>query len=144
MRKGISQVITSTIILAVAIAVAGVYANWAPDFAEVLGQDVAEDTQNDMACRNVAINLEYAEYDLSGNFTEVQVTNTGTINLFEGLQAASIRNSAIQNTTDINELEVDETTIFRINSPRVPETVLISSRDCPSEEISADQIETTE
>lgn len=139
--KGLSQVITSTLILAVGVSVAGVYANWAPDFAEGVAGETADQQNQEMRCDNSAVRIDSAAYDLTGNFTEVEMTNTGTINLRDELTAASVNNSRIIGTTDINEIEVDSTRIVRVDSDEKPDSMVITSNECPNLETSTDIIQ---
>jgi hypothetical protein len=138
--KGLSQVITSALILAVGVSVAGVYANWAPDFAEGVADETADQRNQDLRCSNSALRIDTAAYDVTGNFTEVEITNTGTINLRDGLTAASIENSGVLGTSDINQIEVDSTRIVRIDSDEKPDSVIITSKDCPEIEASTTNV----
>lgn len=129
--KGLSQVITSALILAVGVAVAGVYANWAPDFAEGIAGETADQQNQRLKCRNAGLRISSAEYDRTGNFTDIELKNTGTINLRKSLTIAILNNSRIINTTQVNQIEVDETRTRRIPGQEIPDEVVITSEDCP-------------
>ncbi|PSG98502.1 MAG: hypothetical protein BRC29_00050 [Nanohaloarchaea archaeon SW_7_43_1] len=140
--KGVSQVITSALILAVGVAVASVYAGWAPDFAEDLTNEVAGQQEQNLKCDNVGLRIDKAEYKFSGNYTEVVVINTGTINLRKGLTAASINQSRIK-STEISKIEANSTRVVRIDGDEVPEEVIVTSDECRELEASTQNIETS-
>lgn len=132
--KGITQVVTAALILAVAVAVAGVYANWAPTFSEKAAENVRDQSNQEIKCSNAGFSIKKAVYDLSGNFTEVEVKNTETINFYNDFEAVAInssRSNIILGKDTLDQLEVNQVRTFRINSDKVPEEVYISSKDCP-------------
>ncbi|MFQ3275154.1 MAG: archaellum component FlaF (FlaF/FlaG flagellin family) [Candidatus Nanohaloarchaea archaeon] len=139
--KGLSQVITSALILAVGISVAGVYANWAPDFAERVAEDTADQQNQDLRCRNAGIRINGAVYDLTGNFTEVEITNIGTIDLRDDLTVTSVNQSRVIGNKEINQIEVESTRIVQVESDEKPESVVITSSGCPDLEASIQNIE---
>jgi hypothetical protein len=128
--KGLSQVITSALILAVGISVAGVYANWAPDLAEGIAGETAEQQNQNLKCRNAGLRINSAEYSLSGNFTDIEVTNIGTVDLRNGLTAASFNQSRTIGKTDFSQIEVDATRNIRVESDEIPEEVGVFSSEC--------------
>lgn len=138
--KGISQVITSALILAVGVAVAGVYANWAPDFAGDVTGEIASQQNQDLKCNNAGLRIDSAEYSLSGSFTELDIVNTGTINLRGGLIAASFNQSRIIGSTNISQIEADSTRTTRIDSNEIPEEVVVASKECGEVEDSIQNI----
>lgn len=144
--KGVSQVLTSTIILAVAVSVAAVYGNWAPGFAGDITGETADQTNRDIRCGNAALSIATAEYDLSGNFTEVELRNSGTINLNQGVEVVVFNNqSQIIGQDVIQSIQAAETGQTRIDSDEVPDRMAASSRDCPGEvAVSTDMIRVTE
>jgi hypothetical protein len=139
--KGISQVITSALILAVGLSIAGVYANWAPDFAERVAGDTADQQNQDLRCRNAGIRINSAVYDLTGNFTEAEITNTGTINLRDDLTVTSVNQSRVIGNKEINQIEVESTRIVQVESDEKPESVVVTSSGCPDLEASIQNIE---
>lgn len=130
--KGISQVVSAVVILAVSISLVSIYAGWAPGFAESIVGDIAEQTDNQIKCDNAAIDVENAEYDRTGELLEFEIENTGSIRLSNGLQAGAFRSSSEMNRTTIAELEVGETHHVNIIANEVPDSVLVTSNDCPS------------
>lgn len=139
--KGLSQVITSTLILAVGISIAGIYANWAPGFAEDVAADAADQRNQELRCSNADLRLENVKYDLTGGFTEIKVVNTGTINLRDDLTAATFNQSRTIGSTEINQIEVDTTRKIRVNSNEIPEQAAVISDGCEELETSTRDIE---
>lgn len=140
--KGISQVVASALLLAVAIAVAGVYANWAPNLAEKTGQDVADQSDKDIKCRNVGFNVENITYDRSAAHTIVRVRNTGTINLYNDISITTLNSSEIIGSQTLGQLEVDERVRTTVESNRGPDQVIVSSDECPDSDIRTTDINT--
>lgn len=139
--KGLSQVIASTLILAVGISIAGIYANWAPNFAEDVAADAAERENQELRCSNADLRLENVKYDLTGGFTEIKLVNTGTINLRDDLTAATFNQSRTIGSTEINQIEVDTTRTIRVDSTEIPDQAAIISNDCEQLETSTSNIE---
>lgn len=143
--KGVSQVLTSAIILAVGVAVAGVYSTWAPDFAGDITGQTADQTNSNIKCSNAGLSIETVRYDLSGNFTEVGLRNSGTIDLNQGVEVVLYNQSRIIARSTIESIEADNTFTERIDGDEIPERMAASSQDCPSElVVSTERIEVIE
>ena len=132
MRKGISDIIGVALILAVGITLTGLYSNWAPEFAANNTQKIADNTNNEIKCRNAAVSIRSPVYYNSANLTEFEVENSGTITLSDGVQIAAINSSSILNRTSISRLDVGENVDAEIYSKRSPDTLLAASQECPS------------
>lgn len=141
--KGISQVITSALILAVAVSVAGVYANWAPGFAQDISERTTNQQQEELRCDNAALNIRNAEYDSSRGFVEITIENTGTINLYGGFNAAALKNSNIIGSTEVDGIEVGEEDTYRIETAESPSKIVMNSNDCSSMDISTTNIDSS-
>lgn len=142
--KGVSQVLTSTLVLAVAISVAGVYSNWAPDFAEDITGETADQTNQDIRCGNAGLTISSAEYDKSGRFTDVELRNSGTINLNE-VDTVAFNDSEIVGQTSIQSIGADESRQIRIDGQEIPSRIAASSSDCPQDVVaSTEVVEVTE
>lgn len=139
--KGLSQVIASTLILAVGISIAGIYANWAPNFAEDIAGETADQRNQELRCSNADLRLENVKYDLTGGFTEIKLVNTGTINLRDDLTAATFNQSRTIGSTKINQIEVDTTRTIRVDSTEIPDQAAIISNYCEQLETSTSNIE---
>ncbi len=130
--KGLSQIASAAMLLAIAVALAGIYAEWAPNYAQGLLEGALNDTQHDRRCGNAALSIRNPEYDRTGGTVEFEVENTGTIRFTESIVIGAY-NDTVTNTTLIDGLEVEESVTARIYSAKVPEYVaVLSSEDCPS------------
>lgn len=143
--KGVSQVLTSAIILAVGVAVAGVYSTWAPNFAEDITGQTADQTNSNIKCSNADLSIETVQYDLSGNFTEVGLRNSGTIDLRGGVEVVMYNQSRIIARQTIDNLQAGNTLTRRIDGDEIPDRMAASSSDCPGEVVvSTDVVDVTE
>lgn len=142
--KGVSQVISAVLVLAVAVSIAGVYANWAPEFARNITERTTQQHQADLTCENAAVNIRSAKYYSSQNIVEVEIENTGTVNLYEGFITAALNQRAevIGNKT-IEGIEVGEKDNFQIEVTGEPSEIILNSRNCPGEDIYTTNIETS-
>lgn len=129
--KGLSQIISATIILAVGVTVASIYAGWAPDFAGDIVGDAANQSNSQIKCSNAALSIRDAEYDRTGQVIEFDVENSGTIRLSHGLQVGAFNSSSTLNRTSISRLDVGETHHLRIDSSKAPSRILVTSTECP-------------
>lgn len=138
--KGISQVITSALLLAIGVSVAGVYAQWAPDFSENATQKVVDQTNQDIKCKNAAIDIKDANYSKSATLATFELDNTGTINLYEGITIVTINSSSVTEQKNIQELEVKENRRVELNTSKKPDKIIASSKDCPRLEVEEDSV----
>lgn len=141
--KGISQVIVSVLLLAVALSVAGIYTKWAPELAGDATGKAADQTENQIKCRNAGIYLKDADYDKTGNNAEISIENTGTIALYNDITLVAINSSKTTGSTTIAELEVDEEQSVVVRSEKTPEVVAATSKECPGLKSSIDSINVT-
>jgi len=138
--KGISQVVSAVVILAVSVSLVSIYAEWAPTFTEDIVGKVADQTDREIKCDNAAISIDDAEYSRSAKRVFFDLRNTGTIRLSGGLNAGAFNSSIVTNRTTISSLEVDETREITIISTKIPDEILVSSKDCPEIEVSEERI----
>ncbi|MFB6191464.1 MAG: hypothetical protein ABEJ64_03475 [Candidatus Nanohaloarchaea archaeon] len=132
--KGVSEVVSAVIVLAVGVSVVSLYAAWAPDFAEDTVGDVANQSNNQIKCSNAGLSIDDAFYDRTGQVIEIKVENTGTIRFSRGLYAGAFNSSLEIGRTTISELQVGETQTVQISADRAPGMVLVTSNDCPDVE----------
>lgn len=130
--KGISNIVSAIIILAVGLSIASIYAEWAPDLAEAIGEGISDQTSDQIKCDNAGIAVKDVEYDKSGQIIEFNLENTGTIRFSKGIHAAAYNSSNQINRTTIEELEVGETHHASITSSKIPDIVVLTTVDCPS------------
>lgn len=131
MRKGISEIVSAALLLAVAVSVAGVYSQWAPDFSRNATENVASQTENNIKCSNAGFDISTVEYDITGQRSEFNISNTGTINLNDDVTVTAVNSSQIIAQKTIGTLEVEETQQVELDSDKIPEMVIAASQECP-------------
>lgn len=126
-----SEIVSAVLVLAVSVAALSLYAEWAPGFAEDTVGEIADQSNRKIKCSNAALSVKNAVYDKTGKIVEFEVENTGTIRLVKGVRAGAFNSSLELGRTVISELEVGETQTVRVTADRVPEMILVTSKDCP-------------
>lgn len=139
--KGVSEITSAVIVLAVGVGTVSLYAQWAPPFAENTVGEIVDESNREIKCNNAAISVENALYDRTGEILEFELENTGTIRLSGGLYAGAFNSSLEINRTVISEIGVGETRTVRISAGRAPGMVLVTSSDCPEIEARETSIE---
>lgn len=140
MRKGISEIISSVLLVAIAVSVAGVYAQWAPEFASDTSQEAATQAENNLKCSNAAFDISGVEYDRTGQISKFNLSNKGTITFNNDIMVTSINSSRITGQKTVTSLEVDETRLIELESEKVTESLIASSQECPGLKITEDNI----
>lgn len=140
MRKGISEIISSVLLLAIAVSVAGVYSQWAPDFAESASETAGTQAENQIKCSNAAFDISEISYDRTGQITEFNISNKGTINFENDITITSVNSSQIVGQKTIKQLEVEETQQVELQSDKIPELLVASSQECPELRVSEENI----
>lgn len=130
--KGISSLITSVLILAIAVSLAGIYSEWAPRVTENLTTQATEGTESDLKCGNAALSIQGPEYDRTGELTLFDLRNAGTIRFQDDITIAAVNSSLIINQTNITSLGVDETISERIYTNKYPDRMIAYSEECPA------------
>lgn len=129
--KGISEIVSVALLLAVGVAVAGIYAEWAPGFAANITQTAADQSSADMRCDNAAITLRNLEYSESGNLVFYEAHNIGTIRFTGELNILAIESSRIVANSSFTGLNVEETRSGNLQVDEKPDQMIISSVECP-------------
>ncbi|MFB6208548.1 MAG: archaellin/type IV pilin N-terminal domain-containing protein [Candidatus Nanohaloarchaea archaeon] len=80
-RKGISPIIASVLLLAVALAVVGIFSGWAPNLVNTITEDTRNNTMETVECNEAGIRLMSAFYNSGDNYMVVTLRNTGPVNL---------------------------------------------------------------
>lgn len=141
MRKGISEIISSVLLLAIAISVAAVYSQWAPDYSKNTSKEISQQVENEMKCSNAAFDISEAEYDITGEIVLLKLSNKGTINFNNDITITAVNNSQIAGQKTIGSLEVEETQNTEIDSKKAPELLIASSQECPELKITEETID---
>jgi len=131
MKKGISQIVSSVLLMAIAVSIAGVYSEWAPEFSEETSQKIADQTNNQLKCNNADFRVSEVKYDITGQQLTFEISNTGTINFNNDITVSSINSSNIVSQKTIESLEVDENRLIELNSDKITQIMVVTSRECP-------------
>lgn len=130
-RKGISPIIASVLLLAVALSVVGVFSGWAPQLA----QDVTESTENStmetIACNEAGLEIRSAYHN--GSELTVNLRNSGSEDLDDIAVVAYDDNESIMDrnqTVSVNSGDIKDTSLSDVGSP--PARVEALSGDCTS------------
>lgn len=140
--KGISQVATSALLIAVAITAVGIYSNWLPDFARDSVQGITDTQDQRIKCSNAGLSLGEVVYNSGDSETTVEVQNSGTISFRENVTLAVVNsNSQIIDEETLSELEVGNTRSVTFSTPSKPGYVIASSYSCPDVSSRRDRIQ---
>ena len=129
--KGLSTIISSVLVLAVGISVVSIYSGWAPEFAETIVGEVGDDVDSEIQCRNANLRITDAEYFITAQELDVEISNTGTIRFNEGIQVAAINQSRIIGEREMDSLEVDSSREITLQTSEEPSSVVANSIECP-------------
>lgn len=143
MRKGISEIISSVLLLAIAVSVAGVYSQWAPDLSRNTSQEITNQAENQLKCSNAAFGISKVKYDTVGQSLIFEISNEGTISFNDDLTATAVNSSEIVGQKKIGSLMVDGTQSVELETDRGPETLIVTSQECPDLRAIEESIETT-
>lgn len=137
MRKGISPLIASVLLLAVTLSVASIFSGWGPQLIRDVTQRTGNQTTQTMNCNQAGVSIESAKY-YAGENTTVVVRNTGNSEL-QNLQVSAWRNNLPMNKTSLS-LGSGNFTSVNVSTTSEPSHVEAYSRDCSSVTASYDQI----
>ena len=139
--KGVSQVATSALLIAVAITAVGIYSNWLPEFARESVQGITDAQDQQIRCDNAGLSLSEVVYVEEDSETVVTVTNSGTVNFRENVTIAAVNNSIIIGEEYLTELEVGNDREVTFITQSKPDYVLASSYSCPEVSSRRDRIQ---
>lgn len=143
MRKGISEIVSSVLLLAIAVSIAGVYSQWAPDLSRNTSEQITDQADNQLKCSNAAFGTTEVKYDKVSQTLTFELSNKGTINFNNDLTVTAVNSSEIVGQKKISSLMVDNTKSVEIETDRFPEILIVNSQECPDLRISEDSIEKT-
>lgn len=140
-RKGISPIISSVLLLAVSLAVVGIFSGWAPQLAQDVTQETRNNTFETISCNEASVEIRSAYYDSSSEVT-LSVRNTGTEDLSNLSLVAYAGNQTIlgQDTVSIPSGQLSEETISPVNTE--PAYIEALSQSCGSVTYRIDDITT--
>ena len=132
MMKGVSQFIGASLLVAVAISMTAVYTQFAQDLSRGAAGGVVNNSENDLRCRNAAIDISDARYFRVRSDLNFTVSNTGTIRFSQPVRTVVIgQNGTIVNRQQIEEFSVSETRNQVLDLENPPSKVVATSEDCP-------------
>ncbi|PSH01972.1 MAG: hypothetical protein BRC27_00220 [Nanohaloarchaea archaeon SW_10_44_10] len=142
-RKGISPIIASVLLLAVSLAVVGIFSGWAPKLAQDVTQSTSNSTYETIACNEASVEIRSAYYDSASNNVTLSVRNDGDENLTSlSLVAFDDDQRILNKTTDVSIVRgaISEETISKVNSE--PAYIEALSTNCGSVTYRIDDIST--
>jgi len=74
-RKGISPIIASVLLVAVSLAVAGIFSGWAPEMVQTFTDSTEDQADQRITCDRASLDISSANLD--GDTVEVAVRNNG-------------------------------------------------------------------
>lgn len=138
--KGISSVITAVLLVSVSVALASLYAGWAPELSRNITSEAAEDSERATKCRNAALSVQNPYYDTNAETAFFTLKNTGTITFSRGIEVIGLDVSKI-NSTKVFGLTPGQSKTGSFDASRTPEKILVQPQDCPELRAQADDIE---
>lgn len=135
MRKGISPIIASVLLLAVALAVVGIFSGWAPNLAQTVTESTENDTEHQLDCNKGSIEIVSATFYSSQ--TELAVRNSGRIDLNNLTSVAFNSEDSIlgQNLSlSLNQGEIDSVNISTSSKPSYVEVYTKKCGDITDDE----------
>lgn len=133
--KGLSQIITAVLVLAVGISVSTIFAGWAPDFAENTTEQFVDQQESDIECRNAQLRVYDGYYSSVANELLVSIRNTGTIRFSDTITFGALKDSSIIGENQISSLDVgQQRTNISIDVEEKPDEVIAIPSQCPSVE----------
>jgi len=122
MRKGLSELISTVVLIVVVMAIGAFVAPWALNLVRTSTNQTASNTDMQLLCQNVGYDLDnnYGSSGLIWNLTDsnttlkAKISNTGTISLY------SFTFDIIINSSLIYEVAVNDTYQKTANNPLQP------------------------
>ena len=139
--KGISEIVSAVVILGIGISLVSIYSQWAPTFAEDTVDDFSNQSNQRVKCSNAAFSIKDAEYDKSSNSTIFYLENDGTIRFARGITIGVFNSTTVEvGRATIQNLDVEQDKRISISTPKIPSSIIATSRDCPDIEATEERI----
>lgn len=142
-RKGISPIIASVLLLAVSLAVVGIFSGWAPELTQDVTQSTSNSTYETIQCNEASVEIRSAYFDSGSNEVTLSVRNNGDEDLNNlSLVAFANNETIIAQEQDISIVAgaISEETISSVTSE--PSYVEALSTNCGSVTYRIDDINT--
>jgi len=135
--KGISTLVTTVMVLAVAIAVVGIFSGWAPNLVEDVIDSTENQTTSQVSCNQASLEIESARYNhddtTDSNWTAVAVRNSSQEELGD-VRVEVWRDDLPQNNTVELLDEGFETVNVTLDEDQTPDRVEAVSLQCDNAE----------
>ncbi|MBU0530449.1 MAG: hypothetical protein KKC05_02145 [Nanoarchaeota archaeon] len=102
MRKGVSPIMASVMLILIATTIAAIVGPWMIDLARTTSNQTSSDTDMQLRCKNTAYDFDTSYEDngvnwsASSNELKVKITNTGTMNLYNFTFEVTVNSSIIR------------------------------------------------
>jgi len=126
--KGISNIISATLLIGISLSMMSLYSGWVTEYSGSSTERVVGQLEDSMKCENANIRVDNAEY--RDGEVQLEIKNTGTINLEQGLNSYVLSSSEIVAEGGVESLLVGETTDIDMSSEE-PDEAAVISQDCP-------------
>ena len=139
--KAVSPLIATILLVAVALAIAGILYSWSQTYFVYQTDSVTESTQNPVDCAYANIEINDCNYTSANGLTFI-LNSTGTVNFLKGFKIAALTNtdvkveSSITNTLNAGDFISIKSTNFSnsssyasLNTPL--KRVRVTPIDCP-------------
>ena len=114
MKKGISPLLTSVLLIALVIAVAGIYTGWFTNFIRDITSTIGEHSGRKVECSYGGIALDNLEYNSTSGYLSGNIENTDMISL-GNIDLEIFYNNATKQKNDLNKvLDPGEMDVFNI------------------------------
>lgn len=125
--KGISTIVSSVMVLAVAISMVGIFSGWAPNVLGDVLDSTEDQTTNTTICNQASLDVVSAKYYSSGSQTAVVVQNTSSVKI-GNVRVSAWRNGVPMSNTE--ELLDEGLETVNVSSSNEPDYVKASSLEC--------------
>lgn len=128
--KGISSVITAVLLTSVSVALASMYAGWAPDLSGNLTANIVEGAEKTTKCRNAALSIQNPYHDNNSETTFFTLKNTGSIRFSKEIQVIGLKSTKL-NSTEVYGLDPGQSKKGSFETSSAPERILAQTVECP-------------
>lgn len=137
MKKGMSPLVASVLLLAVTLSVASIFSGWGPEVIRMVTDETMNTTQRTIDCNQAGLTIESARFD-GASETAVVVRNTGSADLDGVHTSAWIDNLPVDDT--VTSIESGNFTRVDLNTGDKPDEVQAVSQKCSDVRDSEEQI----
>ncbi len=130
MRKGISPLIASVLLLAVTLSIASIFSGWGPDIVRTVTDETGNQTEQTISCNQASLSIESAKYFTGDGETSVVIRNTGTSNLDEVLVSAWQDNLPMEDAEETVEVDRGDFETINLTTTSGPDRIEAFSRQC--------------